>query len=93
MSAHRGVSGSVNWPAVHDEALDILVRYLRIPSVNPPGNEAPAARFLGGLIEAAGVPCEYIETAPGRTVADLTRTTAQSTSPAPSCAWPTGTAR
>ena len=70
MSGHRGISraGSVNRAAAHDEALDILVRYLRIPSVNPPGNEAPAARFLGGLIEAAGVPCEYIETAPGREV-------------------------
>lgn len=59
---------AIDWPAVQAEALDYLVRYLRIPSVNPPGNEAPAARFLGGIIEAAGVPCEYIETQPNREI-------------------------
>ncbi|MGI8551884.1 MAG: M20/M25/M40 family metallo-hydrolase, partial [Dehalococcoidia bacterium] len=58
--------GSINWKSVNDEALLILVRYLRIPSVNPPGDEAPAARFLGSLIEAEGIACEYIETAPNR---------------------------
>lgn len=58
----------INWPAVHAEALDILVRYLQIQSVNPPGNEAPAARFLGSLIEAEGIACEYIETDLGREV-------------------------
>src|SRR5690606_11635314 len=43
--------GAIDWPAVHAEALDILVRYLRIDTSNPPGNEAPAARFLGALLE------------------------------------------
>ncbi len=59
---------AMDWARVHEEALEIFVRYLRIPSVNPPGNEAPAARYLGSLIEAAGVPVEYIETAPGREI-------------------------
>ena len=58
----------LDWPSIYAEALDIFVRYLRIPSVNPPGDEAPAARFLGSLIEAEGVPCEYIETAPNREI-------------------------
>lgn len=57
---------SVDWKKTSQEALDILVRYLRIPTVNPPGDEAPAARFLGAQIEAAGILCEYIETAPNR---------------------------
>ena len=57
---------AIDWPAVHAEALEILVRYLRIDTSNPPGNEAPAARYLGGLLEAEGIACEYIETAPGR---------------------------
>ncbi len=60
--------GRVDWQAAYAEALEIFVRYLRIPSVNPPGDEAPAARFIGSLIEAAGVECEYIETAPNREV-------------------------
>lgn len=57
---------SIDWPAVYAEALEIFVQYLRIPSVNPPGDEGPAARYLGSLIEAAGVPCEYIAIAPNR---------------------------
>ena len=56
----------LDWEPLHAEALDLFVRYLRIDTSNPPGREAPAARFLGALIEAEGVACEYIETAPGR---------------------------
>ncbi len=48
MTSGARTEGSIDWPAVQAEALDILVRYLRIPSVNPPGDEAPAARFLNG---------------------------------------------
>ena len=59
---------AIDWPAVRAEALDILVRYLAINTANPPGNEAPAARFLGSFIEAEGVATEYIETQPGREV-------------------------
>ena len=56
----------MNWEPVFDEALDIFVRYLQIDTSNPPGNEAPAARFLGGFLEREGIACEYIETAPNR---------------------------
>jgi acetylornithine deacetylase/succinyl-diaminopimelate desuccinylase-like protein len=59
---------TIDWPALHTEALDIFVRYLQIDTSNPPGNEKPAARYLGSLIEAAGLECEYIETAPNREV-------------------------
>jgi acetylornithine deacetylase/succinyl-diaminopimelate desuccinylase-like protein len=58
----------IDWDAIRGEALDIFVRYLQIDTSNPPGNEAPAARFLGALMEAEGIECEYIETAPGREV-------------------------
>ncbi len=50
------------------EALDIFVRYLQIDTSNPPGNEKPAARFLGSLLEREGIACEYIETQPNREV-------------------------
>ncbi|MCL6644735.1 MAG: M20/M25/M40 family metallo-hydrolase [Dehalococcoidia bacterium] len=59
---------AIDWPAVHREALDILVQYLQIDTSNPPGNEKPAARFLGAICEAEGIPVEYIETAPNREV-------------------------
>lgn len=58
----------IDWPATHREALEIFVRYLSIDTSNPPGNEKPAARYLGGLLEAEGIECEYIETAPDREV-------------------------
>ena len=48
----------LNWPAIHREALDIFVRYLQIDTSNPPGNEKPAARFLGALCEAEGIETE-----------------------------------
>ncbi len=57
---------SIDWPAAHAEALEILSAYLRIDTRNPPGNETPAARYLGGLLEAAGIATEYIEILPGR---------------------------
>ena len=58
----------LDWPAIHKEALDIFVRYLQIDTSNPPGNEKPAARYLGSLLEAEGVECEYIEVVPEREV-------------------------
>jgi acetylornithine deacetylase/succinyl-diaminopimelate desuccinylase-like protein len=62
----RERNSGVDWGLAAPEALDLLTQFIRIPTVNPPGNEAPAARFLGGIIEAAGIECEYIETAPNR---------------------------
>ncbi len=58
----------IDWPSIHREALDIFVRYLQIDTSNPPGNEKPAARFLGALCESEGIAVEYIETAPNREV-------------------------
>ncbi len=56
----------MDWQPVYAEALDIFVRYLQIDTSNPPGREAPAARFLGSLLEAEGIECEYIEIQPDR---------------------------
>ena len=58
----------IDWPAVHAEALDILTRYLRIDTSNPPGNEAPAAHFLGDLLAAEGFDCTYLEPQPNRDI-------------------------
>jgi len=55
-----------NWRPVFDEALELFVRYLQIDTSNPPGNEKPAARWLGSILDNEGIACEYIETAPNR---------------------------
>jgi acetylornithine deacetylase/succinyl-diaminopimelate desuccinylase-like protein len=62
----------MDWKPVFDEALEIFVRYLQIDTSNPPGNEKPAARFLGSLIEREGIMVEYLETAPNREIAVAT---------------------
>jgi acetylornithine deacetylase/succinyl-diaminopimelate desuccinylase-like protein len=59
---------TLDWGKVHGEALDIFVKFLQIDTSNPPGNEKPAARFLGEIISREGIECEYIETAPNREV-------------------------
>lgn len=56
----------IHWPTVFDEALSLFVEYLRIDTSNPPGNEAPAARWLGAILEAEGIETEYVEIQPNR---------------------------
>ena len=57
---------AIAWAGVFDEALERFVQYLQIDTTNPPGNEAPAARWLGSLLEAEGIETEYIEIQPNR---------------------------
>ena len=57
---------AIAWPGVFDEALERFVQYLQIDTTNPPGNEAPAARWLGSLLEAEGIETEYVEIQPNR---------------------------
>ncbi len=56
----------IDWTAVNAEALGHFVAYLRIDTSNPPGNEAPAARWLGAILEEAGIEVEYVGIQPER---------------------------
>ena len=47
-------------------ALELARRLLAFDTINPPGNEAAPARFLGELLSAAGYQTRYFEFAPGR---------------------------
>lgn len=49
-----------------NRAVDLLRRYLRIDTTNPPGNEARAARFLKEVLEREGIAAEVDEFEPGR---------------------------
>ena len=55
-----------NWKLLGDEAVEIAREYLRIDTTNPPGNEAPAAALLAGILEEAGLETTTLESAPGR---------------------------
>lgn len=48
------------------DALDLTQRLLRFDTVNPPGDEEACARWLGGLLEGAGLSCELAPFAAGR---------------------------
>ena len=56
-------SGSVGHA---DQITGRLQEYLRIDTINPPGNESRGVVYLGGLLEEAGIPYETAESAPGR---------------------------
>lgn len=55
-----------DWGALGDETVEILRRYLRIDTTNPPGNEVAGARFLAEVLTREGIESETIEAAPGR---------------------------
>ena len=56
----------VNLGTLQDEAVTWLQRYIRIDTVNPPGNEIAGARFLAEILQREGIRYEIVESAPGR---------------------------
>ena len=56
----------IDWQGIGEEAVSLLRRYLRVDTVNPPGNESRAAEFFARLFEAEGIPYELWEAVPGR---------------------------
>ena len=56
----------VDWERVGNEATELLSRYLRVDTSNPPGNERAAAEFLRGVFEREGLPVTVWEPAPGK---------------------------
>jgi acetylornithine deacetylase/succinyl-diaminopimelate desuccinylase-like protein len=63
----------IDWDAIAAEAVDLLQRYLRIDTTNPPGNEQLAADFFSEVLAAEGIGSTCLLAAPGRAnlVADL----------------------
>jgi len=56
----------VNAQAIEDEALGWLQEYLRIDTINPPGNESRAVEFFASILEAEDIQYQTAESAPGR---------------------------
>ena len=46
---------AIDWDQVTQEATEMLCRYLRIDTTNPPGNEEPAAHFLADILRQEGI--------------------------------------
>ena len=47
-------------------AVELLQAYVRLDTVNPPGNEIEGARFFADIFDEAGIAYEIAESAPGR---------------------------
>lgn len=56
------VEAKIDWKAVEQETVKNLQGLLAIPSVNPPGNEKPAADFIQKVFAKEGIKAEVIKT-------------------------------
>lgn len=56
----------MDWNQLLDEAINYLQEYIRINTVNPPGNEIEGAIFFKKIFDKERIPCEIFEPSPGR---------------------------
>lgn len=52
--------------SIRDEVTELLQELIRLDTVNPPGNETPAAELLRDYLESNGVQCELYAKVPDR---------------------------
>src|SRR5215471_1337258 len=58
--------GDIDWKAYEDMAVDLMQRYLRINTSNPPGNEMATAQFLKSTLAREGIQSQIFEYEVGR---------------------------
>jgi acetylornithine deacetylase/succinyl-diaminopimelate desuccinylase-like protein len=51
---------------LESDAINWLQQFIRINTVNPPGNELQAAKYIAGILDKEGIHSEIFESAPGR---------------------------
>ena len=56
----------MDWDQLLDEAIHHLQEYLRIDTVNPPGNEIEGVKFFNKIFDVETIPCQTFEPSPGR---------------------------
>ncbi len=56
----------IDWQDYQNEAVDLLQKYLRLDTSNPPGHDEIAAEFFHKLFDAAGIPNTVYPYAPSR---------------------------
>ena len=60
----RAAAQEVDFDAMGDEAIVWVQEYLRVNTINPPGNETAGAEFFAAIFEAEGIEYEMAESAP-----------------------------
>ena len=69
LCAGLGTTLATQAQSIDDYANDSIKRlsdYLKIDTINPPGNESRGVKYLGSLLDEAGISYESVESAPGR---------------------------
>ena len=64
--APRPASAQVDLAALQDEAVQWLQEYIRVDTINPPGNETRGVEFFARIFDREGIAYETAESAPGR---------------------------
>ena len=60
------LSAQIDLEALQDEAVQWLQEYIRLNTINPPGNETLGVAFFAEIFDAEGIEYETVESAPGR---------------------------
>ncbi len=55
-----------DWAAMTDEAVGLLADYLRLDTINPPGNEYLACEWLARILDTEGIPYQTYARDPAR---------------------------
>src|SRR5258708_12690571 len=55
-----------DWGRIDKAALDLLQKYIRIQSVNPPADTREAAALVKSVLEGAGIPVRLYSSGPNR---------------------------
>ena len=63
---------ALDWDALTEEATELLSAYIRVDTINPPGNETRACEFLGKILDREGIPYRLYD--PGDNRATLVAT-------------------
>lgn len=56
----------MDWEAIGQEAVQLLSEFIKVETINPPGNEYRATDFLGRIFEREDIPFQTFESDPGR---------------------------
>jgi acetylornithine deacetylase/succinyl-diaminopimelate desuccinylase-like protein len=56
----------MDWNQLLDEATRYLQEYIRVQTVNPPGNEIEGTKFFKKIFDKEFIPCQIFEPSPGR---------------------------
>ena len=57
---------TIDWDAWTEQATEWLSEFIRVDTVNPPGNESRACEWLGHILDAEGIPYQTYDPGNGR---------------------------